>query len=226
MKILYYAFIVLTSLTACKNGKNETEQSEESKVSSGLGKEVAVFYANKDSFMYVKRYIVSGNAYSQLNYSINITRGGFMLHKQIEKINYPDEEAYKKSRLELGEYNWQPRKGQQEIVAQIKHHAFKSDSAEMAAGEEIINKVSKHLHEKNLGISGSHDIGADGLNIIFSVENIDESLKIIMNVIEDVIGSYKLEVATIIARKVLMSDDKWFLEALYPEQFVSYININ
>jgi hypothetical protein len=224
MKTLYCILILMTGVIACKNGKTETTQADdEPKASTQVEKEVDVFYNKKDSLMYVKRYVTNGNTYSQLSYVIDL--GPFMYHKNLGKIDYPDEEAFKKSKLELSDYNWKPKKGEQVLVVQVKHHAFKTDSAEIAAGEEIKNKVNERLRDKGAGMGGTYDKGDDGLNITFIVEDIDESLKIIMDVLEDVIGRYSLDVKTAIARKVLISDDKWFFEVLYPQQFTSFFSI-
>jgi hypothetical protein len=210
MKIIYPAMILTLLCTACKSQTKENNYSE---------REIAAVYNKKgDSALYVKRFMTDGNTYWALAFRIITDSLGIIKQDFTGKTEYTSEDDLKKSKLQLSDYNWSPRAGENVLFVQIQPKAFTSETEALEKRGPIEMSIDDQLKAKGLGEWIAGDIGPGGANMLFDVKNPEQAMTTIMKELK----KQKIETNTVIARRLVVSNEDWLYEVIYPQQFTGY----
>ncbi len=219
-KIFTIGLITFLGLISCNNfsGKQTGELINPTLLTN---KEYFSLYKKTDSIIYVARaLILSDDKFDLHLYEVDISTPGnvkqaFTSTQQLKK----QELEIKKAELQ-NSYKWTPLKGNEILFIQIQPTVFKDEIQLLNKRQEIEDKLDKALDNKKLGEWLASDLGPGGGNILYIVTNTDKSLKIIL----DVLQQNKLDKNVLIGRRVLISEDDWFYEVIYPTKYSGDFN--
>ncbi|HEX2628122.1 MAG TPA: hypothetical protein VHM26_03900 [Chitinophagaceae bacterium] len=173
-----------------------------------------------DSVLYVKRFMTDGDKYLDLAFKVTTDTLGIIEQKFTGKSEYANEDDLKKSKLQLNDYDWQPRNVEKVLFVQVQPEAFESEIDALTKRGPIEMNISDQLKAQGSGQWIAGDIGPGGANMLFDVTDWEKGMDIIMKVLKE----QKLETKTVIARRLIISDEDWFYEVIYPQQFTGYFN--
>ena len=150
-----------------------------------------------------------------ISYDINTSKPeqAFQRFKNSYKLKSESEANNLKSKKTT--FNWVPYKAPIILFVQIQPAAFKDEFKALDIRDEVETKINEALNVKDQGQSVAGDIGFEGANILFEVNNDNNSLQIIL----DILQKSGLEKYTIIGRRVNTAANDWFYEVIYPYNF-------
>jgi len=222
MKFKTFTFGLLTflGLTSCnQNSNNQTDGQTNSTLLAD--KEIFSLYEKTDSIIYVARALTTGNDKFYLYlYELNIStpEGAKQTFDLVQQLTQQELDN-RKTELQ-SKYNWIPFKGNEVLFVQIRPTGFKDEMELLDKRQEIEDKLSKALENKKLGEWFAGDLGPGGGNMLYTVTDIDKSLQIIL----DVLQQNKLDKNVLIGRRVLVEKDDWFYEVIYPIEYSGDFN--
>jgi hypothetical protein len=120
----------------------------------------------------------------------------------------------KKAALQA-EYNWEPFIGEKVLFVQIDPSGFTNEFELLEKRQEIEGKLGNALERKGLGEWIAGDFGPGGGNMLFTVQDIDESMSLCL----EVLRQNELEEAVRIGRRVRIDKDDWFYEVIHPARY-------
>lgn len=220
IKAFTTALLSIFGLSSC-NFSSDNSTDVKAKPTFVVHKEIFSLYRKTDSIVYIARALTIAPDTFELNlYTINIStpeaaKQTFVSTKHLRK----QEASNLKTDLEA-QYNWIPAKGNDVLFIQIQPTGFKDEMQMLNKRQEIEDKLSEILENKNLGQWFASDLGPGGANILYSVTDIDESLQTVLGVLHD----NNLEKQVVIGRRVLVSEGDWFYEVIYPIKYSGQFN--
>lgn len=90
----------------------------------------------------------------------------------------------------------------------------------MSKRQEVEDKLNSVFEREKLGEWFAGDMGPGGGNILYSVYQVDSAMQAILGVLRQ----FKVEGITLIGRRVLLSDQDWFYEVIYPTNYSGDFN--
>ena len=120
----------------------------------------------------------------------------------------------------LRNYNWKPFKGKEILFVQIQPTGFEDEMQLLDKRQEIEDKLSQALEPKKLGEWFAGDLGPGGGNMLYTVTDVNKSIKVILQVLQD----NNLYKNVLIGRRVLLDKDDWFYEVIYPTKYSGDFN--
>ncbi len=220
IKIFILELLTFLGLTSC-NQNSDKQMDGQTNSTTLVNKEIFNLYKKTDSIIYVARALATGSDTFDLNlYSLNIStpegaKQTFVSVEQLTKQQLDDR------KIDLqNNYNWTPFKGNEVLFIQIQPTGFKDEIQLLDKRQEIEDKLSKALENKNLGKWFAGDLGPGGGNMLYTVTDIDKSLQIILEVLQQ----NKLDKNVLIGRRVLVDKDEWFYEVVYPTKYSGDFN--
>ena len=219
-KIFTLGLLTFLGLTSCN--QNSNKQTDGQTNSTLLAdKEIFSLYEKTDSIIYVARALTTGNDKFYLYlYELNIStpEGAKQTFDLVQQLTQQELDN-RKTELQ-SKYNWIPFKGNEVLFVQIRPTGFKDEMELLDKRQEIEDKLSKALENKKLGEWFAGDLGPGGGNMLYTVTDIDKSLQIIL----DVLQQNKLDKNVLIGRRVLVEKDDWFYEVIYPIEYSGDFN--
>jgi hypothetical protein len=213
---------LLTFLGLISCNQNLDKQPDRTTNSTLLAdKEIFSLYKKTDSIVYVARALTNGiNKFDLHLYELNIStpEGAKQTFASLQQLTQQEIDN-KKTEL-LSTYNWAPFKGNEVLFVQIQPTGFKDEIQLLNKRQEIEDKLSKALENEKLGEWFAGDLGPGGGNMLYSVTNIDKSLQIILEVLQQ----NKLDRNVLIGRRVLVGKGDWFYEVIYPTKYSGNFN--
>lgn len=219
-KAFTLGLLTFLGLTSCN--QNSNKQTDGQTNSTLLAdKEIFSLYKKSDSIIYAARALTTGNDKFDLHlYELNIStpEGAKQTFTSVQQLTQQELEN-KQTELQ-STYNWIPFKGNEVLFVQIQPTGFKDEMQLLYKRQEIEDKLSKTLENKKLGEWFAGDLGPGGGNMLYTVTDIDKSLQIIL----DVLQQNKLDKNVLIGRRVLVDKDDWFYEVIYPTKYSGDFN--
>jgi len=218
-KIFALGFIAFLFLTNCN--KKLKNVNSESKSISLWNKEFLHLYKKNDSIVEIARVIQSGKENFKLQFSkINILTPEYAKQHFISELDLSKKELENK-KLELQKtYNWKPVQGNDILFIQIQPSKFKNELQMLDRRQEIEEKINQALQNNNCGEWFAGDLGPGGGNMLYTVNDIEKSLPIILEVLQQ----NKLEKNVLIGKRILTEKDEWFYEVIYPNKYSGNFN--
>lgn len=213
-------FLIFFGLTGC-NQTLDKQAGEQTAIVSLTDKEVFSLYKKVDSVIYVARALETDSDFVDLHlYEVNISiaEGAKQRFASVEHLTRQQLES-RKNKLQSA-YTWTPLKGDDVLFVQIQPTGFKDEMQLMDKRQEIETLTSKALQDKKLGEWFAGDLGPGGGNILYRVSDINRSIEIILNVLQQ----YELEHDVLIGRRVLVDKADWFYEVIYPTKYSGDFN--
>lgn len=184
-------------------------------------KEVFSLYRKIDSIIYVARALTINPDTVDLHlYTINVSAPEAAIQTPISTKQLRKQEISNIKTELQAYYNWIPVKGNEVLFVQIQPSGFKDEMQMLNKRQEIENKLSEALENKNLGQWFAGDLGPGGANILYTIVDIDKSLQVVLRVLHD----NDLEKQVLIGRRVLVSKEDWFYEVIYPANYSGQFN--
>ena len=115
---------------------------------------------------------------------------------------------------------WTPEQEIPVLFVQIQSKAFKSELVALIVRQKTEQTIDERLQAANIGKWFAGDIGPSGANMLFEVKNVDDGMKIIMEVLKE----KKLESTTVIGHRIYISSDDWDYKIIYPENYKGEFN--
>jgi len=222
MKFKTFTLGLLTFLGLTSCNQNSNKQTDGQTNSTLLAdKEIFSLYEKTDSIIYVARALTTGNDKFYLYlYELNIStpEGAKQTFDLVQQLTQQELDN-RKTELQ-SKYNWIPFKGNEVLFVQIRPTGFKDEMELLDKRQEIEDKLSKALENKKLGEWFAGDLGPGGGNMLYTVTDIDKSLQIVL----DVLQQNKLDKNVLIGRRVLVEKDDWFYEVIYPKEYSGDFN--
>ena len=219
-KIITLGLLTFLGLTSCN--QNSDKQTDGQTNSTLLAdKEIFSLYKKTDSIIYVARVLTTGNDNFDLHlYEVNIStpEGAKQAFTSVKRLT--QQELDNKETELQSNYNWTPFRGDEVIFVQIQPTDFKDEMQLLDKRQEIESKLSKALENEKLGEWFAGDLGPGGGNMLYTVTDIDKSLQIIL----DILQQNKLDKNVLIGRRVLVAKDDWFYEVIYPTKYSGDFN--
>ena len=219
-KVFTLGLLTFVGLTSCNQNSNK-QIDEQTKSTLVADKEIFSLYKKSDSIINVARALKNGNGKFDLHlYELNIStpesaKQTFTSLQQLTKQQLDN----KKTEL-LRTYNWTTFKGNEVLFVQIQPTGFKDEMQLLDKRQEIEDKLSKALENKKLGEWFAGDLGPGGGNMLYIVTDIDKSLQ----VVREVLQQNNLDKNVLIGRRVLVDNDDWFYEVIYPTKYSGEFN--
>ncbi|MGX9987513.1 hypothetical protein [Soonwooa purpurea] len=219
-KTLTLGLLTLLGLTSCNQN---TDKQSNGQINSNLlaDKEVFSLYKKTDSTIYVARALKTNNDKFDLHlYDLNIStpEGAKQTFNSVQQLTHQELEN---KRIALqSSYNWTPFKGNEVLFVQIQPTGFNDEMQLLDKRQEVEDKLSNALENKKLGEWFAGDLGPGGGNMLYTVTDIDKSMQIIL----DVLQQNKLDKNVSIGRRVMIDKDDWFYEVIYPTNYSGDFN--
>jgi hypothetical protein len=213
-------FLIFFGLTGC-NQTLDKQAGEQTAIVSLTDKEVFSLYKKVDSVIYVARAVETDSDSVDLHlYEVNtsIAEGAKQRFASVEHLTRQQLDS-RKNKLQSA-YTWTPLEGDDVLFVQIQPTGFKDEMQLMDKRQEIETLTSKALQDKKLGEWFAGDLGPGGGNILYRVSDINRSIEIILNVLQQ----YELEHDVLIGRRVLVDKADWFYEVIYPTKYSGDFN--
>ncbi|MEI8046689.1 MAG: hypothetical protein WCI92_04870 [Bacteroidota bacterium] len=219
-KIVTLVLLAFFNLTSCKqNTEKQTGGKENSTLPAN--EEIFSLYKRTDNIIYVARALATGNEkFDLLLYELNISipEGARQTFTSVQQLTKQELDS-KKVDLQIN-YNWTPFKEKEVLFVQIQPVGFRDEKQLLDKRQEVEDLLSKALENKELGEWFAGDIGPGGGNILYTIKDIDKSMQIILEVLQQ----NKLDKNVLIGRRVLVDQDDWFYEVIYPPKFTGEFN--
>jgi len=208
---------LLTFLGLSSCNQNSGKQTDgQTNLTLLANKEIFSLYNKTDSIIYIVKAMSSGgDKFDFYSYELNIsapesTKQTFISVQQLTK----QELNSKKNDLH-NQYNWIPFKGDEVLFVQIQPTGFKDEMQLLDKRQEIEDKLSKVLESRKLGEWFAGDLGPGGGNMLYTVTDIDKSLQVVLEVLQQ----NKLDKSVLIGKRILVAKDDWFYEVIYPIKY-------
>ncbi|REG76880.1 hypothetical protein [Algoriphagus antarcticus] len=212
--------LTFLGLTSCNPNSNK-QTAEQTNSILLADKEIFSLYKKTDSIIYVARALTTGNDKFDLHlYELNIStpEGAKQTFDLVQQLTQQELDN-KKTELQ-SKYNWTPFKGNEVLFVQIRPTGFKDEMELLDKRQEIEDKLSKALENKKLGEWFAGDLGPGGGNMLYTVTDIDKSLQIILEILQQ----NKLDKNVLIGRRVMVDKGDWFYEVIYPTKYSGDFN--
>jgi len=212
--------LMFFGLTGCNQPLDKQAGGQKGTVSL-TDKEVFSLYKKVDSVIHVARALEINNDSVDLHlYEVNtsVAEGAKQRFVSVEHLTRQQLDS-RKNKLQ-GDYTWTPLKGDDVLFVQIQPTGFKDEMQLMDKRQEIETLTSNALQDKKLGEWFAGDLGPGGGNILYRVSDINRSIEIILNVLQQ----YGLEHNVLIGRRVLIDKADWFYEVIYPTKYAGDFN--
>jgi len=219
-KELTLRLLILFGLTGCNQTSDKQTGGKTGNVLLA-GKEVFSLYKKVDTLIYVARALKTSSDTVDLHlYEVNtsIAEGATQKFVSVAHLT-PQQLDSRKSELQ-SEYTWTPSKGNEILFVQIQPTNFKDEMQLLDKRQEIETITSKALQDKKLGEWFAGDLGPGGGNILYRVNDINRSIEIILNILQQ----NRLETNVLIGRRVLIDKVDWFYEVIYPTKYSGNFN--
>ena len=219
-KVFTLGLLTFVGLTSCNQNSNKQIEGQ-TKSTLVADKEIFSLYKKSDSIINVARALKNGNGKFDLHlYELNIStpESGKQTFTSLQQLTKQQLDN-KKTEL-LRTYNWTTFKGNEVLFVQIQPTGFKDEMQLLDKRQEIEDKLSKALENKKLGEWFAGDLGPGGGNMLYIVTDIDESLQ----VVREVLQQNNLDKNVLIGRRVLVDNDDWFYEVIYPTKYSGEFN--
>jgi len=220
IKTLILGLLSILGLTSCNQHSNKQTDKP---VSTTLlaDREIFSLYKKTDSVIYVGRALTTDDVSFDLHlYEINISSPEAAKQTFVSVQQFTKQELDNKKAELQSNYAWTPFKGKDVLFVQIQPTGFKDEMQLLVKRQEIEDKLSKALENRNLGEWVAGDIGPGGGNMLYTVMEIDKSMQIIL----EVLLQNKLDESILIGRRVLVDQDNWFYEVIYPTKYTGDFN--
>jgi hypothetical protein len=117
-------------------------------------------------------------------------------------------------------YNWMPFENNAVLFIQIQPIGFENEMQLLDKRQEVEHELTTALENKNVGKWIAGDLGPGGGNMLYTVTDLDKSLQMILEVLQQ----NSLEKQVLIGRRVMLDNDDWFYEVIYPTKFSGAFN--
>lgn len=220
-KLVAVGVLSLMAFVGCNQDSNMKTNGQPDPTHMADKIEVFSLYKKADSKIYVARALSVGNDKVDLYlYELNTSspEGAKQSFVSVQHL-IKQEIDNKKSELQI-DYNWEPFKGNKVLFVQIEPAGFKNEIELLEKRQEIEEKLGNALESKSLGKWFSGDLGPGGGNMLFTVEDIDKSMDLIL----EVLRQNELDGKVRIGRRVLIDKDDWFYEVIHPTRYSGDFN--
>ena len=220
IKTFTFGILTFLGLTTC-NQNSDKQTKGQMNPTLLVDKEIFSLYKKTDSIIYVARALTNSNGKFDLYlYEINISipEGAKQTLTSVQQLT-KHELDNKKAELQ-NNYNWTPFIGNEVLFVQIQPTGFKDEMQLLDKRQEVEDKLSNALENKNFGEWFAGDLGPGGANMLYTVTDIDKSLQIILEVLQQ----NELDKNVLIGRRVLLDKDDWFYEVIYPTKYSGDFN--
>ena len=220
IKTFTRGLLTFLSLTSCHQTSNK-QTNEQEKTVMLADKEIFSLYKKSDSVIHIARVLTTGNDVFDLHlYEVNIStpEGARQTFVSVQPLT---NQQFSERKAELqSNYNWTPLKGDKVLFVQIQPTGFSDEIQLLNKRQEIEDKLSKALENEKLGEWFAGDLGPGGGNMLFTVTDIEKSLQLILQVLQN----NKLNKNVLIARRILIDEGDWFYEVIYPTRYSGDFN--
>lgn len=211
-----FKLLTIMGLTGCQ--QNTTSQAVEQVM---IKKEVLAFYDKAENIIHIARILTIDNkSYDLIFYDVDIStpEGSKQKFISIEQLT---EQQLKGKQIDLQKtFTWTPFKWKNILFVQIQPAGFKNEMELLDIRQKIELKLTSELENKRIGEWSASDIGPGGGNILFDVTNIDSALQTILQVLKQ----NNLDKRVLVGRRVLISNEDWFYEVIYPTEYSGDFN--
>lgn len=209
-------FLTFIGLTVCQ--QNTTSQTVEQVM---IKREVVAYYYKAENIIHTARILTIDNKnYDLIFYDVDISTPEGSKQKFISIEPLTDQQL-KGKQIDLQKtFKWTPFKGKDILFVQIQPVGFKSEMELLDMRQKIELKLTSELENKRIGEWSASDLGPGGGNILFTVSNIDSALLTILQVLKQ----YNLDKRVLVGRRVLISNEDWFYEVIYPTNYTGNFN--
>ncbi len=220
LRIAAIAIFSLLSLVGCNQNssmKSNSQPSPEPYAES----EAFSLYKRADSKFYVARAVTNGGSdFDLFQYEIetSVPEGAKQSFVSVQKLTR-DELENKRAALQT-DYNWEPFKGDKVLFIQIDPSGFSNEFELLEKRHDVEEKLGNALERKGLGEWIAGDLGPGGGNMLFTVKDIDRSMRVCL----DVLRQNELDQKVRIGRRVRTDKDDWFYEVIHPTTFSGDFN--
>jgi hypothetical protein len=214
--IMGLKLLTILGLTGCKpNPANQTVEQVT------INKEVYTFYSKAENIIHSAKVLtVDSKNFDLVFYDIDISTPEGAKQKYLSTEQLTDQQLNGK-RIELQKiYNWTPTKGRDILFVQIQPAGFKTEMELLNIRQKIELKLTSALENSGIGEWSASDLGPGGGNILFEVTNMDSALKSILQVLKQ----NNLDNRVLIGRRVLISNEDWFYEVIFPTKYSGDFN--
>lgn len=214
--IMGFKLLTILGLTGCQ--QNTANQTVEQVT---INKEVFTFYSKAESIIHTAKVLTIDNkSYDLIFCDIDISTPEGAKQKFISIEQLTDQQL-KGKRIDLQKtYNWTPIKGKDILFVQIQPAGFKNEMELLDIRQKIELKLTSELENKKIGEWSASDLGPGGGNILFEVTSIDSALQTILQVLKQ----NNLYKRVLVGRRVLISNEDWFYEVIYPTKYSGDFN--
>jgi hypothetical protein len=214
--ILGFKLLTIMGLASCQ--QNTTNQTVEQVT---VKREVSAYYGKAENIIHTARILTIDNKSYDLIFcdvDISAPEGSKQKFISIEPLT---DQQLKGKQIDLQKtFNWTPFKGNAILFVQIQPAGFKNVMELLDVRQKIELKLTSELENNRIGEWSASDLGPGGGNILFDVTNIDSALQTILQVLK----KNKLDKRVLIGRRVLISNEDWFYEVIYPTKYSGDFN--
>jgi hypothetical protein len=184
-------------------------------------KEVFTSYCKSHNVFHVARVLtIDGKTFNLLKYDVDISTPEKAKQKQISVELLTQKQLDTKKTDIKTIYNWIPFKGSNILFVQMQITGFKNEMELLDKRQEIEVKLTSKLESKKLGEWSASDLGPGGSNMLFSVTNVENALDTIIQLLKQ----NNLDKNVLIGRRILINNDEWFYEVIYPTKYSGDFN--
>lgn len=219
-KIVAVGFLSLLTLVGCNQISNMKSNSPPN-LRHLADIEAFTLYKKVDEKIHVARALSIGNDKFDLYlYELNTSvpegsKQSFVSVQQMTKQELDN----KKAALQI-DYNWKPFIGNKVLFVQIMPSGFKNEIELLEKRHEIEEKLGNGLESNGLGEWIAGDLGPGGGNMLFTVEDFDKSMDLIL----EVLRQNELDDKVRIGRRVRIDKNDWFYEVIHPKKYSGDFN--
>jgi hypothetical protein len=218
MKKIILGFNLLTIMGLASCQQNTTNQTVEQVT---IKREVSAYYGKAESIIHTARILTIDNkSYDLIFCDVDISSPEGSKQKFISIEQLTAQQLIGKQIDLQKAFSWTPFKGNAILFVQIQPAGFKNEMELLDVRQKIELKLTSELENKKIGEWFASDLGPGGGNILFNVTNIDSALQAILQVLKQ----NSLDQKVLIGRRVLISNEDWFYEVLYPTKYSGDFN--
>jgi hypothetical protein len=177
----------------------------------------SIYKQDESNYETIRVYKENDSIYRLKFFSIDATKPECVIQKHLYDKEINSHQCDSIAINIKNEYSWQPFKKSNSILfIQIKPGKDESDLQLLDIRQKVENDSERAIRGKCIGEWFASDVGPGGGNILFSVNNMRDEI----NEMKYVFYQNKLEDKVIIGRRICTSEEDWFYEVVYPQNYL------
>jgi hypothetical protein len=218
IKIVFLQIIASMSIISCSQNTSKMNIKYEALL---IDTEIYTLYRKTENTFEVARILAKKiDSFDIELYRINTSVAGVTKQDFISVQHFMTTKLEDKKAELQKHYNWIPLKSKDILFVQIQPTAAKGDLDFLDLRQETEDKIGKALENQQLGEWIAGDLGPGGGNMLFEVTNLERSLKVVLQVLQQ----NGLEKNIVIGKRVNIDENDWFHEVIYPSRFTGVFN--